>query len=95
MRGWLNDTRSYIPPVKIGAVMRGNGVGTIVASKSSKFQQGETVSAMSGWSELAVLKEDLVEKLDLPSNGTLTDSLGVLGMTGLTVRTLPMCSAQL
>jgi NADPH-dependent curcumin reductase CurA len=47
MRGWLNDTRSYIPPVKIGAVMRGNGVGTIVASKSSKFQQGETVSAMS------------------------------------------------
>lgn len=39
-----------------------------------------------GWSELAVLKEDLVEKLDLPSNGTLTDSLGVLGMTGLTVR---------
>lgn len=29
----------------------------------------------------------MVEKLDLPSNGTLTDSLGVLGMTGLTVRT--------
>lgn len=47
MRGWLNDTRSYIPPVKIGAVMRGNGVGTIVASKSSKFKQGETVEAMS------------------------------------------------
>lgn len=47
MRGWLNDTRSYIPPVKIGAVMRGNGVGTIVASKSSKFRKGETVSAMS------------------------------------------------
>lgn len=42
----------------------------------------------SGWSELAVLKEDLVEKLDLPSNGTLTDSLGVLGMTGLTVSSM-------
>lgn len=47
MRGWLNDTRSYIPPVKIGAVMRGNGVGTILASKSNKFKKGETVSAMS------------------------------------------------
>ena len=22
MRGWLNDTRSYIPPVQIGEVMR-------------------------------------------------------------------------
>jgi NADPH-dependent curcumin reductase CurA len=47
MRGWLNDARSYIPPVKIGAVMRGNGVGTVLASKSSKFRKGETVSAMS------------------------------------------------
>lgn len=84
MRGWLNDTRSYIPPVKIGAVMRGNGVGTIVANKSSKFRTGETASAMCGWSEIAVLKEDLVDKLDLPINGTMTDSLGVLGMTGLT-----------
>lgn len=31
MRGWLNDSRSYIPPVKIGAVMRAGGVGKIVA----------------------------------------------------------------
>lgn len=84
MRGWLNDTRSYIPPVKIGAVMRGNGVGTIIASKSSKFSTGETVSATSGWTELAVLSERDVEKLDLPSNGKMTDSLGVLGMPGLT-----------
>ncbi|KAK5162943.1 uncharacterized protein LTR77_011104 [Saxophila tyrrhenica] len=84
MRGWLNDTRSYIPPVKIGAVMRGNGVGTIIASKSAKFRAGEEVFAMCGWSEMAVLKEDVVEKLGLPSNGTMTDSLGVLGMTGLT-----------
>jgi hypothetical protein len=84
MRGWLNDTRSYIPPVKIGAVMRGNGVGKIIASKSSKFYVGETVSAMCGWSEIAVLKDNQVEKLDLPSNATMTDSLGALGMTGLT-----------
>ncbi|SMQ49976.1 unnamed protein product [Zymoseptoria tritici ST99CH_3D7] len=84
MRGWLNDTRSYIPPVKIGAVMRGNGVGKILASRSSKFYEGEIVSAMCGWSEVAVLKEDQVEKLNLPFNATMTDSLGALGMTGLT-----------
>ncbi|KAI5358175.1 Putative GroES-like superfamily, alcohol dehydrogenase-like, NAD(P)-binding domain superfamily [Septoria linicola] len=84
MRGWLNDTRSYIPPVKIGAVMRGVGVGTIVASKSSKFQVGETVYGGSGWSELAVLNEKDVEKLDLPPNGKMTDTLGALGMPGLT-----------
>lgn len=84
MRGWLNDTRSYIPPVKIGAVMRGVGVGTVVASKSSKFPVGETVYGGSGWSELAVLKEKDVQKLDLPPNGRMTDTLGALGMPGLT-----------
>lgn len=84
MRGWLNDTRSYIPPVQIGAIMRGNGVGKVLQSKSSKYQVGDIVSADSGWTELAVLPESAVQKLHLPANGRMTDSLGVLGMTGLT-----------
>ena len=25
MRGWMNDAKSYIPPVEIGAVMRAGG----------------------------------------------------------------------
>lgn len=29
--GWLNDTRSYVPPVKIGEVMRAGGVGKVAA----------------------------------------------------------------
>lgn len=31
MRGWLRDTRSYLPPVKIGEVMRAGGLGSVVA----------------------------------------------------------------
>ncbi|CAK1357429.1 putative NADP-dependent oxidoreductase [Cercospora beticola] len=84
VRGWLAPTRSYIPPVKIDAVMRGVGVGTVVASKSSKFSVGEVVYAGSGWTELAVLREKEVEKLDLPTNGRMTDTLATLGMPGLT-----------
>jgi NADPH-dependent curcumin reductase CurA len=84
MRGWLNPTRSYIPPVEIGAVMRGSGIGLIVASKSSKFPVGTYATAMCGWSEYAVLREKFVEKLDLPEGAVPTDALGVLGMTGLT-----------
>lgn len=30
MRGWLDDRRSYIPPVAIGATMRAATVGTVV-----------------------------------------------------------------
>jgi NADPH-dependent curcumin reductase CurA len=84
MRGWLNPTRSYIPPVDIGAVMRGSGIGLIVASRSKQFPVGSYASGMCGWSEYTVLKEKFVEPLDLPSGAVPTDALGCLGMTGLT-----------
>lgn len=84
MRAWLNDVRSYIPPVQIGAVMRGVGVGTVLASKSPKLKAGDVVHAPSGWRELAVLKDKEIEKIDLPPKARMTDYIGVLGMPGLT-----------
>jgi NADPH-dependent curcumin reductase CurA len=47
MRGWMNDGKSYIPPVGIGEVMRAGGVGVVVASDSPAFAVGSTVSG--GW----------------------------------------------
>lgn len=85
MRGWLNDTRSYIPPVQIGEVMRGSCIGHVVASKSSAFPEGTTALASdAGWTEYAILDEKRLEKITVPPNGRVTDALGVLGMTGLT-----------
>ena len=31
MRGWMNEARSYIPPVAIDAVMRAGGIGKVAA----------------------------------------------------------------
>lgn len=84
MRGWLNDTRSYVPPVKIGETMRGAVIGLIVASKSSKFPVGTYASTHCGWTEYAVVAEKHLEALDLPQGAVPTDALSVLGMTGLT-----------
>ncbi|KAG4437376.1 hypothetical protein IFR05_007140 [Cadophora sp. M221] len=84
MRGWLNDTRSYIPPVQIGEVMRGAVIGKVLASKSSKFTAGNYVTASPGWSEVAIVAEKEASLLEVPDNGKVTDALGVLGMTGLT-----------
>ena len=33
MRGWMNEGKSYIPPVGIGEVMRAGGVGVVIASQ--------------------------------------------------------------
>ena len=54
MRGWLNDVKSYVPPVQLGEVMRAGTVGQVVESNNSDFQPGEFVQGMLGWQEFAV-----------------------------------------
>lgn len=73
------DVRSYIPPVKIGEVMRGSVIGKILASKSHKFPVGSYAVTGAGWTELAVVKEKHLEKVEVPKNGEVTDAIGVLG----------------
>ena len=88
MRGWMNEGKSYIPPVGIGEVMRAGGVGVVVASKSDKYAVGDHVSAGFGVQEyITVAQEEMkrngLVKIDLRA-GTLTQWLNVLGMPGMT-----------
>lgn len=52
MRGWLNEARSYIPPVKIGEVMRAGTLGEVVNSKNSKFKKGDILSGWGGFNNI-------------------------------------------
>ncbi len=88
MRGWMNEGKSYIPPVGIGEVMRAGGVGVVVASKSPAFAVGDHVTGGPGvqeyWSVGAdQLKRSGLARIDLRA-GTLTQWLNVLGMPGMT-----------
>ena len=80
----LTDTRSYVPPVQIGEMMRGAVIAKVQASKAAKFTAGDYVTCSTGWTELAVAKEKDLTLLEVPPNGQVTDALGVLGPTGLT-----------
>jgi NADPH-dependent curcumin reductase CurA len=83
MRGWMNEGRSYIPPVQIGAVMRAGGAGKVVASKDPKFAVGDMVYGTLGIQEFATLKGAELTKLDA-SQIPLPVYLGTLGMPGMT-----------
>ena len=48
MRGWMNEGKSYIPPVGIGEVMRAGGIGEVIASKNPAFAVGDLVSCTPG-----------------------------------------------
>lgn len=54
MRGWLNDVKSYVPPVQIGEVMRASAVGQVIRSNHPDFSEGELVQGMFGWQDYAV-----------------------------------------
>lgn len=43
MRGWMEDRESYIPPVRIGEVMRAGSVAQVVESKHVDFSAGDLV----------------------------------------------------
>ncbi|KAM0254009.1 hypothetical protein ACHAQJ_006979 [Trichoderma viride] len=85
MRGWLNDARSYIPPVQIGEVMRGASVCRVLASKSKQAAAGDYVCGFTGWTQYAVLREGAFEPSSaFPGLDEPKDMLSFLGMTGIT-----------
>jgi NADPH-dependent curcumin reductase len=83
MRGWMNDSRSYIPPVGIGDVMRGFAAGDVVASNFSALSVGDHVSGLLGVQEYAVANGNGVFKADTEL-APLPAYLGTLGMPGMT-----------
>ena len=44
MRGWMNEGKSYIPPIGIGEVFRAGGAGQVVESRHPAFAVGDYVT---------------------------------------------------
>ena len=91
MRGWMNEGKSYIPPVEIGAVMRAGGVGQVIASHNPAFAVGDYVNAGLDVQQYCLIPEEQVKRSGMfkidPHLGNklgLTTWLNVLGMPGMT-----------
>ena len=83
MRGWMNEGKSYIPPVGIGEVMRAGTIGRVIASNDPTVAVGEHVLGYQGVQEYAVAKAKGLTKVD-PKLVPLPVYLGTLGMPGMT-----------
>lgn len=88
MRGWMNDAKSYIPPVGIGEVMRAGGIGKVIASRNPRFAAGDLVTGALGVQEYAPITETDLKRAGLAKIdtrlGSITQWLNVLGMPGMT-----------
>jgi NADPH-dependent curcumin reductase len=83
MRGWMNEGKSYIPPVGIGEVMRAGGIGKVIESTDPGFKAGDFVNGTIGVQEYALATAKQVTRVD-PRLAPLPVYLSTLGMPGFT-----------
>ncbi len=83
MRGWINDTKSYIEPVQINDVMRAGGVGKVIASKHPDFKEGDFVYGQTGVQQYVLSDGKGYHKIN-PNLAPLPVYTSTLGMTGMT-----------
>ncbi|MEP5566986.1 MAG: NADP-dependent oxidoreductase [Halioglobus sp.] len=85
MRGWIEDVRSYLPPVAIGEPMRASGVGEVVASDNESLPVGTLVQGLLNWQEYSIGDPaGLVPPRPLPEGTPPSMALSVFGTTTLT-----------
>jgi NADPH-dependent curcumin reductase CurA len=82
MRAWMNDVRSYIPPVQIGEVMRAAAIGRVVESRHPDHKVGDCVNGVFGVQRYAVSDGSGVTPVDT-SLAEPPVHLGTLGLSGL------------
>jgi len=85
MRGWLEDVRSYLPPVAIGEPMRASGVGQVITSRNPDLPEGALVQGLLNWQEYSVGDPaGMMPPRVLPDGVAPNMALSVFGTTSLT-----------
>jgi NADPH-dependent curcumin reductase CurA len=85
MRGWLEDVRSYLPPVAIGEPMRASGVGQVTQSENPDLPVGTLVQGLLNWQEYSIAGSGSpIPPQPLPEGTPPNMALSVFGSTSLT-----------
>lgn len=85
MRGWLEDVRSYLPPVAINEPMRASGVGQVVASRNPDLPEGALVQGLLNWQEYSIGDpQGIMPPNKMPEGVEPAMALSVFGTTSLT-----------
>ncbi len=84
IRTWMDDVAGYLPPIALGEVVRGSGIGEVVASESARYRVGDLVFGMTGWQDYVLAGEGPGAMQALPAGIDPVTALNVFGVTGMT-----------
>jgi NADPH-dependent curcumin reductase len=83
-RIWMSDMDQYMPPVELGAAMRGVVCGTVVKSKNPAFAPGDIVSGLGTWADYQIAAPGMVNKMGPLSGISVGDAFGLFAVVGPT-----------
>jgi NADPH-dependent curcumin reductase CurA len=84
IRTWMNDAEGYLPPIGIGEVVRGGGLGEIVRTNSDDYAVGDVVFGMTGWQDYTITGQGHEAMRVIPPGVDPLAVLSVFGATGMT-----------
>lgn len=85
IRGWLDDTPSYLPPVALGDAVRASTIGTVEASHVDRFAPGDWVMGLNRIEQYSVVTpDDFMHPIDVTLAPSVTSYLSAMGAVGLT-----------
>ncbi|MEQ8232758.1 MAG: NADP-dependent oxidoreductase [Gammaproteobacteria bacterium] len=83
-RIWMSDMDQYMPPVELGAPMRGVVCGTVMKSRSPAFKEGEVVSGLGVWADYQVGAPGMINPLGDTGPVPVADAFGTFAVVGPT-----------
>lgn len=83
VRTWLDDQPSYLPPVRLGEVIRAAGIGEVIESRCHAYSVGDIVTTLTGFQEYTLVRDDLFTT-PVPGPGAEVDQLAVMSIYGPT-----------
>ncbi len=83
-RIWMSDIDQYMPPVAIGAPMRGVVCGTVVKSNNPRFKVGEIVSGLGVWADYQIGEPGMMNPMGDTGSVPIADAFGTFAVVGPT-----------
>jgi NADPH-dependent curcumin reductase CurA len=83
-RIWMSDQEQYMPPVEVGAAMRGGVCGRVVESRKPGVEPGMLFGGLGEWTDLTVTTGAGLSPMPEIPGVPLATAFGTLGLVGPT-----------
>ncbi|MEM6908472.1 MAG: NADP-dependent oxidoreductase [Pseudomonadota bacterium] len=85
MRGWMDPSGNYMPPVPLGTSMRASTIGMVEQSKAEGFEPGQWVMGLNALEDYSVgVAGGFTQPIDPGLVPSVTNYLSIFGAVGMT-----------